>query len=101
MDTFTDVPCTPLGGLMFVSVATAFTVKVTAPLVPADVCTVTLRAPGAAAGSIATVAVNVVELETVTLLTVIPAPALTVAPVMKFAPVNVTPKVEPCTPLGG
>ena len=68
------------------------TVKVTPPLVPFEVVTVTVRSPLTAAGSIEKAAVKVVELVTLTELTVTPVPltVIEVAPVTKFVPVNVT-----------
>src|SRR5712692_1033781 len=59
-----EVPATPLGGLIEVSVGgeveEALTVKVTVPLVPPEVVTLTLREPVAAFVAIVNVAVMVV-----------------------------------------
>ncbi len=82
--------------------AAADTVNVCAPLVPADVVTVTLRAVVAAALSMVNVAVIDVLLATVTPLTVTPEPlTATVAPLMKLVPVSVTPTAAPCVPAAG
>ena len=72
-----------------------------APLVPVDVVTVTFLVPTVAFEAIANVAVIWVEFTTVTLLTVIPEPALTVAPEAKLVPVKVTGTLFPATPLLG
>ena len=89
---WTLCPCTPLFGLIEVSVGGArFTVNGCAPLVPPEVVTVTFWAPVAAFAAMANVAVICVALSTVVLLTVIPAPLRAmVAPAAKFVPVRVT-----------
>src|SRR5579864_8312761 len=77
------------------------TVKVTAPLVPAEVVTVRLAGPEAL-GSISIWKVIVVELTTVTLLTATPGLlTLTVAPGRKLAPVRVTIPLAPASPPDG
>lgn len=93
----------PVPGQLKPSAGTpAVTVKLCDPLVPADVVTVTLAAPGLALAAMANVAVIWVALATCTLLTVIPAFAtFTVAPETKFVPVNVTFTLAPCAPLAG
>src|SRR5579884_2053898 len=99
------VPCTPVAGATLVNVGVGgFTVKVCAPLVPADVVAVTFVAPSAAPAAIVKSAVSVVALVTFTLLTVTPAllTATDVPPTTKFVPVSVTPlTVVPCTPTAG
>ncbi len=83
--------------------------KVCAPLVPAAVVTVTVRAPAAAAGSITKLAVSDVLLPTTTLVTVTPLPLrftvvrFTTTPpngalATKFVPVSVTATVVPWVP---
>jgi hypothetical protein len=75
----------------------ALIVKVTGPLVPACVLTVTLRAPVAALASITSVAVSDVPLVTFTDVPVTPVPliARVVAPATKLVPVNVTGTLVP------
>jgi hypothetical protein len=74
----------------------AFTVNVSALVVPPVVVTVTDRAPAVAPVETANVAVIDVALATVTLLTVTPlALTATVAPATKFVPVNVTAPLVP------
>ena len=69
----------------------ALTVKTTAAVVPAEVVTVTLRAPVVAVAAIVKVAVIWVALTTMTLLTVTAVEeTVTVAPETKFVPVRVT-----------
>src|ERR1700731_254358 len=101
--TATPCPCTPLFGLIEVSVGGAtFTVNGGGPLVPPEVVTVMVRAPVAVFAAMVNVAVICVALTTVVLLTVIPAPLTpTAAPATKFVPVNVTGTLCPCTPLFG
>src|SRR5215831_9438299 len=70
-------------------------------LVPPGFVTVTFRAPGEAVTPTANVAVSCVPDATVTLLTVMPAPALTDAPMVRPVPVMVTPTVVPCAALAG
>ena len=78
------------------------TVKTTAAVVPAEVVTVTLRAPVVAVAEIVSVAVIWVALTTVTLLTVMPVEeTATVAPARKFVPVRVTGTEAPWMPLEG
>ena len=78
------------------------TVKLTAPLVPAAVVTVTLAAPTEAAAPIVKFARICAELMTLTLLTVTPGlPTATVAPATKFVPVSDTPTLVPCVPDDG
>ena len=74
--------------------------KVCAPLVPAAVVTVTVRAPVAAAGSSTKLAVSDVALPTTTLVTVTPPPPTftVVAPTTKLVPVSVTATVVPRMP---
>src|SRR5262249_39053988 len=75
------------------------TANVTAPDVPPDVDTVTLRLLADALFPIVNVAVICVALTTVTLLTDTPPPlTATVAPDAKFEPVNVTATAVPCVP---
>src|SRR5688572_28281746 len=81
----------------------AVTLKLTAPLGPFAVVTVTLRAPRVAPAAIVKFAVSDVEPVTVMPPTAIPVPeTLTaVAPVTKFVPVSVTPTTVPSTPEDG
>jgi hypothetical protein len=65
-------------------------VKVTGLLVPAEVDTAMLAPPRGAFAAMVKVAVICVLLAMTTLLTVMPVPAPTVAPEIKFVPVNVT-----------
>jgi hypothetical protein len=91
-------PCSPDDGSIAANVGDdELTVKVTAPLVPLGVLTVTLRAPLGAAGIITRVAVSDVPLTTVTEVPVTPVPliARVVAPKTKFVPVNVTGTLTP------
>jgi len=77
-------------------------VKVTAPLVPAEVVTVTLAAPVVALLAMVKVAVICVALTTLTLLTDTPLLLVfTVAPETKPVPVSVTGTEVPCSPLLG
>jgi hypothetical protein len=77
-------------------------VKVTAPLVPPLVATVTLAAPSAALAPIPNVAVIWVALLTVTPLTAIPLLFVdTVAPAAKLVPVSVTATLLFWKPLDG
>lgn len=97
----TPTATVPVAGQLTPSVAGAI-VKLCDPLVPADVVTVTLTAPGLAFPAMANVAVISVALTTCTLLTVIPAlAAFTVAPEIKFVPVSVTATLLPGDPLFG
>ena len=68
------------------------------PPLPFGLVTVTARGPPVAAPSIANDAVSRAEETNVTLLTVIPAPALTVAPRTKPLPSIVTGTVVPVVP---
>ena len=78
------------------------TVKVTALLVPAEVCTLMPAGPVAAEEPMLNVAVICVGLTTETPLTVMPGlETFTVAPERKLAPVRVTGTEVPCTPLAG
>jgi hypothetical protein len=103
--TGTVVPVSPLLGLIDVKVgAGGAMAKLTAPLVPPAVVTVTPPIPAAAFPAIANMAVIWVEFTTLTLLTVTPAmPTFTVAvaPGIKFVPVNVTGTVDPAGTLLG
>ena len=81
--------------------AGAETVKGTGPLVPEAVTTLMFRAPNGAFSAMAKVAVICVGLTMLMLLTVIPAPAFTVAPATKFVPVRVTGALVPATPAFG
>src|SRR5713101_7538934 len=87
-----EVPATPLGGLIEVSVGgeveEALTVKVTVPLVPPAVVTLTFCAPSGAFAAMAKVAVTWVAAD-VTLEIAMPFSALIVAP-ERFVPVRVT-----------
>lgn len=75
------------------------TVKPTALLLPAELDTVTLRAPAVAVALIVNVAVIVVALTIFTAPTVTSALLIeTVVPATKFVPVNVTPTAVPCVP---
>ena len=98
--TGTDVPCAPLDGLTEDNVGIGgLTVNGRVLLMPPNV--VTLTRPLAAARLMLKVAVIVVALTTLTLFTVIPLGALTVAPEMNPVPVKVTGTDVPCTPLDG
>src|SRR5215471_7382811 len=66
--------------------------------VPPDVVTVTFVAPGVAFAAIPNVAVIWVAFTTTRLLTVMLAPAFTVAPVTKLVPVSVTGTLVPAVP---
>src|SRR5207248_10784867 len=68
------------------------------PPEPFELVTVTSRGPAVAAPSIANVAVSRAEDTNVTLLTVMPAPALTVAPLTNPLPSIVTGTVAPEVP---
>src|SRR5262249_35193305 len=70
-------------------------------VVPPAVVTGTLLVPSVALPAMVNVAVICVPLVTLTLLTVMPAPAFTVAPVTKLEPVRVTGTAAPtCPPVG-
>ena len=101
--TATLVPAVPEVGAMEASVgaagAAAFTVNVTALLVPPVVVTVTFLAPTAALAAIAKLALTCVAVVLVTV-TVTPAMALTVAP-DRFVPVRTTGTVTPALPATG
>jgi hypothetical protein len=103
MVTLTVVPGEALLGLIETSVGLAgggLTVNDCAPLVPAAVLTVTLRAPVAALEAMVNVAVMVVALTTVIAEAVTPVPLIAmVAPEAKLVPVSVTPTAEPGDPL--
>jgi hypothetical protein len=100
--TGTLAPCVPLLGLMLVNVGSpTVIVKTTALLVPLEVVTLTLAGPVAALAAMVKVAVIWVRLFTLTPPTVTPGPALTMAPEVKLAPVNVTGTLAPCVPLLG
>src|SRR5207302_11352618 len=68
---------------------------------PVGSVTLTLRVPRVAAPSILNVAVNCVDETKTTLLTVMPAPALAVAPATNPVPVIVTGTATPTLPLLG
>ena len=98
--TGTEVPWAPLEGLIEVSVGTGrVTVNGTALLMPPAV--VTLTTPLLALAPMLKVAVIVVELGTLTLVTVMPLGALIVAPAINPVPVNVTGTDVPWAPLEG
>ena len=59
-------------------------------LPPSGLMTVTLRGPSVALAAIATVAVRLVGEPTLVVVTLVPAPKLTVAPLWKLLPVTVT-----------
>ena len=103
--TCTVAPCAPDAGFSEIRVGAddaPVTVKVCAPLVPADVATVTFLEPTVAPAAIWNVAVIWVGLTTTTLDVVTPEPlTATVAPAMKFVPVKVTDMLAPCAPLEG
>ena len=90
--TGTAVPCSPEAGTMLLSVGAdeLLTVNVIEPLVPLGVVTVTLCAPLGAEAPIVNVAVINVAFATLTEDTVIPAPAVIVAPATKFVPFSDT-----------
>jgi hypothetical protein len=75
--------------------------KRTVPLVPAPVVTLTFTGPGATLFAIVKVAVIWVALTTTTFVTVIPLPALTLAPDWKLVPVRVTGVLDPSMPAAG
>src|SRR5262249_34238026 len=94
----------PVAGETVKPVAACVTGKVTAPLVPPAVVTVTFRAPGAAFAAIVKLVVKCCVSVTVTEPTVTPLPltATVVAPITKFVPVNVTGvTVVPVSPVFG
>ena len=98
----TEVPTGPAGGINPVMVGGPMTVKLTGPLVPAAVVTVTLAAPVDASAPIVKVARICVGLVTLTFVTVTPGfPTATVAPATKFVPVSDTPTLVPCVPDDG
>jgi len=100
--TGTLVPWKPEFGLTPVSVgASGLMVKVAGALVPLEVVTVMLAGPSGAFPEIVKFAVICVLLTTVTFVTVIFAPALTIEPLRKLVPVKVTGTVVPTTPLAG
>jgi hypothetical protein len=76
-------------------------VNATGAVVPAEVVTVTLPAPREALAAMVKKAVIWVELTTLTLLTVMPLAALTVAFVPKPVPIKVTATAVPRTPFVG
>src|SRR5262245_57204119 len=88
------------GGLVAMVVVSLpeFTANGRSSVVLADVASLPLRLPPAAAASIVNVAVALVELDIATLLTVIPVPADTVIPAAKFVPVSVTLTFNPALP---
>jgi hypothetical protein len=102
-DTPTTAPCVPDAGSMNDSIGVAATTEnAAAPLFPAGVETVTLRAPTTAVELIVNVVVRDVGPTTVTGPTVTSALLTeTVAPATKPVPVSVTPTVVPCTPEAG
>jgi hypothetical protein len=100
--TGTLAPWAPLLGLIEVSVGCGdWIVKLTAPLVPPAVVTVTLTGPAIAVAAIVNVTVIWAPLTTVTALAVIPLLTLTVAPLTKPVPAKVTLTVAPCRPVFG
>src|ERR1044071_3090456 len=76
-------------------------VKPTAAVEPPEVVTMTLLVPSVALAAMVNVAVICVALATLMLLTVMPAPALMVAPLTKLEPVNVTGTAAPTCPAFG
>jgi hypothetical protein len=70
-------------------------------LVPSEVVMVTSLGPGLASAVIVKVAVAVTGLVTVTLVTVIPLPAVTVMPGRKRVPTRVTGELEPIAIMRG
>jgi hypothetical protein len=100
--TLTLLPRPPTAGVRLINDGgPKFTVNATAPLVPPVVATVTLRAPTVELGAIPNVAVAVVGDATLTLLTVMPLPALTVIPARNPVPVSVTLTLLPWAPAAG
>src|SRR5438094_311884 len=97
--TATVAPCTAAFGAMFESTgAGGLTVNVTGAEMPPLVVTVTLAAPRVVFAVMVKVAVIWVALATLTLLTVMPVPALTEAPATKLEPVRATATAAPCAP---
>ena len=86
-----------------VTVTAGFTVNawLSVAISPVGSVTLTLRVPRVAAPSILNVAVNCVGDTKTTLLTVMPAPALTVVPATNPVPVIVTGAANPTLPLLG
>jgi hypothetical protein len=102
--TFVLPPSSPTVGKIEASVGTpsAFTVNVAALLVPPAVVTVTFLPPVVAPNAITKLAVIVVLFTTATFVGVTPVPLTpTVAPAVKFVPLNVTGTVVLCVPLDG
>jgi hypothetical protein len=92
------VPRTPVTGLIEDNVG-AVTVKLTVPLVPPGVVTLTVFALSPALDAIVKVAVTVVAFTLVMPLTVTPPPDTVIADVpARLVPVRVTATVEPLTP---
>src|ERR1700675_2282713 len=98
---------TVIGVLLALTVTVGDAIAVTLRLLgkvafnPPGFVTITLRAPTVAPAAIVSVAVSCVAVGTATLLTVMPAPALTVAPLWKLVPVIVIAMVLPTVPCGG
>jgi len=95
-------PRTTIAGVTPVSAGTGgLIVNVCAPLVPALVVTVRLRAPNSAVDAIVSVTVSMFSLATLTedAVTPVPLTATVVPPVTKFAPTSVSVVVVPCTPV--
>src|SRR5436853_4497373 len=103
--TATVEPAVPCEGDTELTTTGAATLTVNAfasdPPPPFGLVTTTSRPPAAAAPSIANDALRRVEDTKATLLTVIPAPALTVAPLANPLPSIVTGTVEPAMPWAG
>jgi hypothetical protein len=96
--TRTLLPRTPDTGLIETNVG-AVTVKVTVPLVPPGVVTLTVLALSVAVDPIVKVAVTVVAFTTVTPVTVTPVPDTLTADVpVRLVPVRVTATLDPRTP---
>lgn len=104
MVTGTEVPRTPVFGLIEVTLGTdrAITVNVTLLVVPMGVATLTARAPTCAPATIAKLAVMLPEFTTLKVVTVTPVldTLMAVVPV-RFVPESVTATVEPLNPVLG
>jgi hypothetical protein len=99
--TGTLVPCTPLVGLIEVSVGALPMVKVVGVVVPPSVVTVTFWCPGAAVAAMLNVAVTCVALTTTTLLTVMFGCPLITTSLSRFVPTSVTGTAFPGIPVFG
>jgi len=94
----TLVPGTPTGGVSKVRPGGGLTVNVMALLVPAEVVTVTSRAPGTAAAVIVNVTVVEVGLTTDRLLAVMPSMGLMTRDESNFDPLKLTCTTVPLAP---